>query len=241
MAMALSSAALSAAAGKPAPKKAQCVKKATTAKTAATKSAGKQNPVVKKPTQPPKPNDAVTGKTTAKPSPATAGRAGSGPPAGSTEVVKPVEAKIEAVSADACTSLVVDATGLKLDKCMSPKLVRQDGTIVWGTFTKLTDEQYSILEERGMAAYVATVEEARSNSRAGSRPLLLKAVASTGAGMKSDLVISDADAQQLLAENAKGKFLDDFNVILVRNENPPPADESAQPPPAEGEPGEPQH
>jgi hypothetical protein len=225
----LGSAALSASAGKSPPKKGHCVKKTTRPNIPASKPAGKQsaakNALVGRPKQPPKPDTAVTGKTEPQTSLTAAGTGGA----------KLDEARADTAAAGACTSVVVDATGLKLDKCMSPRLVRQDGTVVWGTFAKLTEEQYSMLQERGMAAYVATLEEARSNSRAGSRPLLIKAVATAGAGLKSDVVISDADAQQLLAENEKGKFLDAFNVILVRNENPPPAEKPSESSPAEGE------
>ncbi len=227
------------ATSKPAAKKVQAAKKTPAAKAVPKKTTLKKPPQSAK-TATPKPSATVVGNAASKPASAAAAQAGAKHEAGSAEVQTPADSKTDAIPGDACTSLIVDATGLKLDKCMSPKVVRQDGTVVWGVFAKLSEEQYSILQDRGMASYVTTVDEAKSNARAGTKPLVLKAVGSTGKGMKSDLIVSDADAQQLLAENDKGKFLEAFNVILVRNEKPPAAEEPVEAQPAEGEPAAPQ-
>ena len=140
------------------------------------------------------------------------------------------------VSDDTYTSLVIDATGLKLDKAMSAKILRKDGSEVWGTLKDLKDEDYAILDERGMVGYVTTIEDAKLNSRCGPRPLVVKAVDTQGSRLRSDPSVSDEDAGLILAENAKGKFLEKFNVIFIKNENPapPPAtpdgDQSSPPP-----------
>lgn len=126
---------------------------------------------------------------------------------------------------DAFTSLVIDATGFKLDRSMSPKILRSDGVQVWGSFTKLTDEQYDIIQERGTVAYAKTVEEACTNARAGLRPLIVRAIGTSGGKLCSDVVVADMDAERILVENGKSKFLEAFNVIFVQNEASPKDDE----------------
>jgi len=140
------------------------------------------------------------------------------------------------------TSLVIDATGLKLDKGMTSKIFRKDGSEVWGTLKNLKEEDYAILDERGMVGYAATIEEAKANPRCGSRPLIVRAVDTQGTPLRSNTVVSDEDAERILAENAKSKFLDKFNVILIRNECPPaapvppPQDQSSPPPSSDSQP-----
>ena len=51
----------------------------------------------------------------------------------------------------AYTSVVIDATGLKVLRSMSPKILRPDGSEVWGTLKVDPD----ILSDYGIAAYVA--------------------------------------------------------------------------------------
>jgi hypothetical protein len=133
---------------------------------------------------------------------------------------KPEEPKIPD---DAYTSVVIDASGFKLDKAMGPKILRRDGSEVWGTLKNLKDEDYSFLEEHGMVAYVATVEEAKASPRCGLRPLIVKAAQTAGGKPMCSPVVEDIDADLVLSENAKGRFLEKFNVILVRNENPQPS------------------
>ncbi len=124
-------------------------------------------------------------------------------------------------SEDIFTSLIVDVTGFKLDRSMSPKILRSDGVCVWGSLIKLTEEQYAIIQERGMVAYVKTLEEARANSRAGLRPLIVRAIGTNGGKLCSDVIVSDSDAERILVEERKSKFLEVFNVIFVQNELPP--------------------
>lgn len=111
------------------------------------------------------------------------------------------------------TSVVIDASGLGLDRCMSPKIRRADGSEVWGTVK--VDLDY--VEEHGIVGYSRSVDEARKSDRCGSNPLIIKATARAGGAFKSDPVISDADAELLLAESKIGKFLEKFNVIFVKD------------------------
>jgi len=202
----------------------------------AAKTTAKKKPVAKsaKCTAPAKPGAKQSDKPQAAPKPDTAAPSLPTAPAKPTSGSAGAAASLaplpsEALISDACTCLIVDGTGYKLDKCMSPKVVRSDGTVIWGTFAKLTDEQYDIIQDSGMVAYAATVEEAKTNARAGLRPLVVKALSSRGTRVQSDLVVSDEDAVKILSEDARGAFLAKFRVIFVRNENPPPPE-----PPCDG-------
>ena len=111
------------------------------------------------------------------------------------------------------TSVIIDATGLGLDRCMSPKIRRTNGSEVWGTVK--VDLDY--VEEHGIVGYAATLDDAKKCDRCGSNPMIIKATAVAGGAFHSDPVVSDPDADLLLAENKLGKFLDKFNVIFIQD------------------------
>ena len=111
------------------------------------------------------------------------------------------------------TSVIIDATGLGLDRCMSPKIRRANGSEVWGTVK--VDPDY--VSEHGIVGYARSMDEARKCDRCGSNPMIITATARAGGAFKSDPVISDADADLLLAEDKKGGFLARFNVIFVKD------------------------
>lgn len=111
------------------------------------------------------------------------------------------------------TSVIIDATGLGMDRCMSPKVRRANGTEVWGTVKVDID----FVEDHGIVGYALTMDDAKKCDRCGGNPMIIKAVALAGGAFKSDPVISDADADLLLNENKKGGFLDKFDVIFVKD------------------------
>lgn len=111
------------------------------------------------------------------------------------------------------TSVIFDTTGYQLDRCMSPKIRRIDGSEVWGTMK--VDQ--NILIERGIASYATSMDSALDNSRCGKNPLVIRAIGRAGGRFNSDPVISDEDAQVLLSENKKSGFLDKLNVIIIKD------------------------
>lgn len=111
------------------------------------------------------------------------------------------------------TSVIIDTTGYKLDRCMSPKIRRGDGSEVWGTVSVDID----FVEEHGIVGYAKSMDEARKSQRVGSNPMVIKATGIAGGNFRSDPVISDADAELLMKEDAKGKFLGKFNVIFIKD------------------------
>lgn len=110
------------------------------------------------------------------------------------------------------TGLVVDTRGFKVEHAMSPKIVTQDESEVWAGRNATRD----LVLDSGIVSYMTTMDMALNAdiSRAGNNPLVLRAIGRHGS-FKANAVISDADAQLLMGENDKAKFLDQFRVVFV--------------------------
>ncbi|WP_425059521.1 hypothetical protein SCACP_01110 [Sporomusa carbonis] len=103
------------------------------------------------------------------------------------------------------TGLVVDATGLPLVRAMSPVIFDDSGRAIYGHVNIIPEYAVS----QGMIDYMATPEDIRAlelgQSRAGTTPIVVKAI-----GLRDNdvnIIISQADADKVLAANAQGNFL----------------------------------
>lgn len=113
------------------------------------------------------------------------------------------------------TGLVIDARGLPLERTFCPGIFDTNGRAIYGVHN--VDPDYAV--KNGVAAY-AQGEEAWNKaesglSRAGSKPLVIKAV-----GLRErtkhqcDIVVSPEDGDRILAENQKTGFGDQYKVVL---------------------------
>lgn len=131
-----------------------------------------------------------------------------------TETVEPLPERIPVASAPTVsevrgnyTGVIIDCRGFDVNPIMSPVIRLQDGTPVYG-YKNLQPEK---VIHFGMAAYShgqSTVQ------RAGLNPLVIHAI-----GMvrhNAYPVISDEDANRMLAENNVSHFLDDCKVVIMR-------------------------
>ncbi|MCS7209694.1 MAG: hypothetical protein NZ874_09005 [Fimbriimonadales bacterium] len=110
------------------------------------------------------------------------------------------------------TGLIVDARGLNLQPAMAPRLLKVDGTPLYGVGNYDVDR----VVEQGLAAYHKDLEAARKDPRAGSNPLILRPIGVyRRAVATTDAVLSDADAAKLIEENKRTKFLDQLRVVFV--------------------------
>jgi hypothetical protein len=110
------------------------------------------------------------------------------------------------------TGLIIDARGLKVQPAMAPRILKADGTVLYGA-GKFELEQ---LVEKGMAAYYRDITAARADPRAGSNPLVLRPIGVyRRAVATTDVVLSDADAARLLAEDSRTGFLKAMKVVFV--------------------------
>ena len=105
------------------------------------------------------------------------------------------------------TGLVVDCRGLGLKPVMSPVIKNANGDKIYGH--KNIDPDYVIT--RGMVGYTKDINNV---SRAGSNPLVVRAVALQD--HNGNPVLSVADANRVLIENQATGFLEKTNVVFIR-------------------------
>ena len=134
------------------------------------------------------------------------------PPAAPTPVQPAAPAAPQSVASNAgaiggFTGLVVDCRGLGLKPVMSPVIKNAEGQSIYG----YKNLDYDKVIAEGMAAYTTNPDKI---SRAGSNPLVLKAVSLDN--HNGNPVLSVADANRVLLENGKSGFLDNLKVVFLR-------------------------
>ena len=105
------------------------------------------------------------------------------------------------------TGLIVDCRGLGLQPTMGPVLKNANGEKIYGH--KNLDIDYVIAH--GMVGYA---KDTNGASRAGSNPLVVKAISLESHGYEP--VISVADANRVLIENKASGFLEKASVVFLR-------------------------
>lgn len=105
------------------------------------------------------------------------------------------------------TGLIVDCRGLGLKPVMSPVIKNVEGTPIYG----YKNLDYDKVISNGMAGYTTDITRA---SRAGSNPLVVKAVSLDN--HNGNPVLSLADANRVLIENGATGFLDNASVVFLR-------------------------
>jgi hypothetical protein len=108
------------------------------------------------------------------------------------------------------TGLVIDTRGLGVKPAMAPRVVSEGGREVYGV--SLVDRAWVI--QQGMAAYSTDLPAAQAHQRVANRPLTIRAVAAAGAN-RTDVVVSDTDAQVLLGSGQSLAFLGKARVMMV--------------------------
>ena len=108
------------------------------------------------------------------------------------------------------TGLVVIAEGLDLQESLYPKILMKDGRVVYGA-EWVTQET---VEGQGLVGYVKGIQKARGHDRVTKKPFVVKAISVAG-DQKTDLVISDADAQTLHVVPEHLEFLGKARVLVV--------------------------
>jgi len=108
------------------------------------------------------------------------------------------------------TGLVIDARGLKARPAMSPKILDESGKEVYGSLN--VDREYAI--QQGMSGYARDLNAAQSNARVTNNPVSLKGLRTEGPG-RSDIVISNADANKIRGAAENLSFLKQCRVMIV--------------------------
>lgn len=112
------------------------------------------------------------------------------------------------------TGVIIDARGLGLESTFSPRVYDETGRIIYGNMYIDTDFAIS----QGMVDYAISPEMAQAaeagQSRAGSKPILVKAIEVKE--NNCNVVISKADADMILAKNNESGFLKKCAVVFVK-------------------------
>lgn len=106
------------------------------------------------------------------------------------------------------TGLVVNARGLGIVPSMAPRIVDESGKEVYGA--EIVNDKG--LQQGGIASYAKNDEKAAD--RTGATPIVVKALRLADKS-KTDLVISNADADKLRDPNTNLSFLADGKVVIL--------------------------
>ena len=132
------------------------------------------------------------------------------PPAPSAPPAPPAPPAGPAPSGDVFTGMVVDARGLQARPAMAPKVLDENGKEVYGSMN--VDKEFAV--QQGMSGYARDLTAAQSNPRVTNNPVSVKGVKTEGPG-KSDIVISNADADKIRGAADNMTFLKKCRVMIV--------------------------
>ena len=104
------------------------------------------------------------------------------------------------------TGVIVDCRGLDLRRAMSPVIKAESGSIIYGD----KDLDFDKINEIGMAEYCTDINE---TTRAGSKPLVVRAVGLSN--FNCNPVLSIADAKKVLMTNEVSGYLQDLSVVFL--------------------------
>lgn len=112
----------------------------------------------------------------------------------------------------AYTGLVIDARGLGASPAMLPKIVVENGEILYG----MTEISREYILKYGLMGYQNDLAKAQKLDRVGASPLVVKAVKVSGKH-NADYVVSLEDAARIKAASADKNFLKECRVVAVLN------------------------
>ncbi len=114
------------------------------------------------------------------------------------------------VKSGGVTGIIIDGTGLGLRPAMSPRILNQGGSVVFGP------GQYSrdYAAANGVAGYAKSLDQAKSDTRVQGNPLVIRAASASGS-TSADVIISNADAGKLSVADGAAGLLKNCRVMFV--------------------------
>lgn len=109
------------------------------------------------------------------------------------------------------TGVIVDCRGLKVAPAMSPQILDTNGQEVYIGDRPIDPD---LVVNMGIVGYANSLQSAKSNTRIGLNPLILKAI-NAGGRQKTDAIISPLDAQKLQQADNKSGFLSQSKVMFL--------------------------
>ncbi|MBD3393136.1 MAG: hypothetical protein GF418_13525 [Chitinivibrionales bacterium] len=108
------------------------------------------------------------------------------------------------------TGLIVDCRGLGIKPALSPRVLDSEGREIYGS--AYVSKEWAV--KYGMVGYAKDVAKAAKLERVGENPGQVKAAKASGDN-KTDVVLSDDDAEDIRSAAKNLKFLSECRVIFV--------------------------
>ena len=108
------------------------------------------------------------------------------------------------------TGIIIDGKGLGLRPAMSPRIVTQSGSVVYGPGHYSRDYAAS----NGVVGYAKTIDKAKSDPRVQGNPLVIRGSSVSGSSA-ADMVISNVDAGKIIRADGNTGLLGSCRVMFV--------------------------
>ena len=108
------------------------------------------------------------------------------------------------------TGIIIDGKGLGLKPAMSPSIVTQSGSVVYGPGHYSRDYAAS----NGVVGYAKTIDKAKSDPRVQGNPLVIRGSSVSGSSA-TDMVISNVDAGKIIRADGNAALLGSCRVMFV--------------------------
>ena len=108
------------------------------------------------------------------------------------------------------TGIIIDGKGLGLRPAMSPRIMNQSGSVVYGPGQYSRDYAAS----NGVVGYAKSLEQAKADPRVQGNPLVIRGSSVSGASA-ADLVISNVDAGKVARADGSAGLLGNCRVMFV--------------------------
>ena len=115
-----------------------------------------------------------------------------------------------AVGAEPYTGLIVDARTLNFEPVLYPTIVSEQGREIYSSV--FISREFAV--QNGVCTYLCDMDQALASARAGSNPLVVKALRKTR-DKTGTIVMSMADAKTLDKATERHIFLKECRVIVV--------------------------
>ena len=108
------------------------------------------------------------------------------------------------------TGIIIDGKGLGLRPAMSPRIVNQSGSVVYGPGQYSRDYAAS----NGVVGYAKSLEQAKGDPRVQGNPLVIRGSSVSGSSA-ADLVVSNVDAGKIARADGSAGLLGNCRVMFV--------------------------
>lgn len=129
----------------------------------------------------------------------------------SKETILKLDAKVAKPVSSLYTGLVIKVKDNQdFQGRMSPRVVSENGNIVYCNVDGLTSAQFTLLIDRGLATFTNSLDSAKN--RTGKNPLVIEAIKVENS---DTAVITNDSARKIIEADNRAKFLRSFNVSFV--------------------------